>query len=240
MQMQRLFCFLPLFFLALHNQAMWFHRLSRTTGHQRLVVGACVGAGVAAIPSPWTLELQVLVAWIAGATAYLVLAWRLAMVFDADSTRSRAQSQDQPSVIWFSLLLLSAFASVAAIAMLLSNSREMALLARVGHVLVSLLALVSSWLLMQCIFAFRYAHLYYQTELKGHPAGGGLQFPGVLPPDYFDFLYYAHVVGMTSQVSDVVVTSRPMRHLTLLHSLAAFAFNMMVLALSVNVMAGLL
>lgn len=99
MQMQRLFCFLPLIFFALHNQAMWIHRLSRTTGHQRLVVGACVGAGVAVIPSPWTLELQILVAWIAGATAYLVLAWRLAMVFDADSTRSRAQSQDQPSVI---------------------------------------------------------------------------------------------------------------------------------------------
>ena len=240
MYLQRLFCFLLALQPGLHNQAMWLHRLSRTTGHQRLVIGACVGAVAAVVPSPWPIELQGLIAWICGASTYLVLAWRLAMVFNAESTRSRAQSQDQPSVIWFSLLLLSAFASVAAIAMLLSNSRDMALLTRVGHVLVSLLALMSSWLLMQCIFAFRYAHLYYQTELKGHPAGGGLQFPGVLPPDYFDFLYYAHVVGMTSQVSDVVVTSRPMRHLTLLHSLAAFAFNMMVLALSVNVMAGLL
>jgi len=91
---------------------------------------------------------------------------------------------------------------------------------------------------MQTVFAFRYAHMYYQEELRGHPNGAGLDFPGKLPPDYFDFLYYAHVVGMTSQVSDVVVTSRKMRHLTLVHSVSAFAFNMLVLALSINVMAG--
>ena len=107
-----------------------------------------------------------------------------------------------------------------------------------GHFALTLMALAASWLLMQTVFAFRYAHMYYQEELRGHPNGAGLDFPGKLPPDYFDFLYYAHVVGMTSQVSDVVVTSRKMRHLTLVHSVSAFAFNMLVLALSINVMAG--
>lgn len=224
----------------MHNPGMLLQRLSHTTGHQRLLLGAGVGLVAACVPIPWSPGLQGLMAWTLGASTYLVLAWWLAVVFDAPRTKVRAQSQDQPSAVWFSLLLMSVFASVAAIAMLLSNSRDMGPWVRVGHVAVSALALVSSWLLMQCIFAFRYAHLYYQSELGRHPAGGGLQFPGVLPPDYFDFLYYAHVVGMTSQVSDVVVTSRPMRHLTLLHSLAAFAFNMLVLALSINVMAGLL
>jgi uncharacterized membrane protein len=100
-----------------------------------------------------------------------------------------------------------------------------------------MLSLGASWLLMQTIFAFRYAHIFYQNELKAEHSGG-LEFPGKLQPDYFDFLYYAHVVGMTSQVSDVVVTSRTMRHLTLMHSVSAFAFNMLVLALSINVMAG--
>jgi uncharacterized membrane protein len=217
-----------------------FHRFARTTSHERLLLGSGVGLLVAFVPTPWSVGLQGLVAWVCGACTYLLLAWRLAAVFDAPRTKARAQSQDQPSVIWFSLLLLSVFASVAAISILLSNSRELEMAARVGHVAVALLALISSWLLMQCIFAFRYAHLYYQSELSGHPVGGGLQFPGALPPDYFDFLYYSHVVGMTSQVSDVVVTSRPMRHLTLIHSLAAFAFNMMVLALSINVMASML
>jgi uncharacterized membrane protein len=91
---------------------------------------------------------------------------------------------------------------------------------------------------MQTVFAFRYAHVYYEEELRANVHGAGLQFPGNEAPDYFDFLYYAHVVGMTSQVSDVVVTSRRMRRLTLIHSVTSFAFNMLVLALSINLVAG--
>jgi uncharacterized membrane protein len=134
------------------------------------------------------------------------------------------------------LLFLSVFASSAAIALILQHLRDLSVAQRWGHFALSMLALGASWLLMQTIFAFRYAHVYYQEENRGHPLGAGLDFPGKLAPDYFDFLYYAHVVGMTSQVSDVVVTSRTMRHLTLLHSVSAFAFNMLVLALSINVM----
>ena len=68
-------------------------------------------------------------------------------------------------------------------------------------------------------------------------AGPGLDFPGELDPDYFDFLYFSFVIGMTSQVSDVQVTSRDMRRITLIHGVLAFAFNMLVLALSINVVA---
>ena len=56
-------------------------------------------------------------------------------------------------------------------------------------------------------------------------------------PDYLDFAYYSFVVGMTSQVSDVAVTSRSMRRLTLVHSVLSFVFNMAVLALSINIIA---
>ncbi len=69
------------------------------------------------------------------------------------------------------------------------------------------------------------------------PQGPGLKFPGKLPPDYFDFLYHSFVVGMTSQVSDVQVTSRAMRRITLVHGVLSFAFNMLVLALAINVVA---
>ncbi len=68
-----------------------------------------------------------------------------------------------------------------------------------------------------------------------HP---GLEFPGKLDPDYFDFLYCAFVIGMCSQVSDVQVSSREMRRITLVHSVLSFAFDMLVLALSINVVAG--
>jgi len=214
------------------------NHLSGTTGHQRLVYGASVGAMVAALPLPVAWPSHMLLAWCAGTVTFLVLAWWLAVTFDAQRTRARAQAQDQTGVFLFLLLLLSVFASAGAIVLMLQHVKDLSATQRMGHLVLSMAALAASWLLMQTIFAFRYAHLYYQSELHDHPQGAGLEFPGKLPPDYFDFLYYAHVVGMTSQVSDVVVTARHMRRLTLAHSVTAFAFNMLVLALSINVMAG--
>lgn len=222
---------------ARHNHPMRKH-FSETNGHQRLVYGACAGGLVALLPLPLSVSTRVLVAWSMGALTYLALSWWLAVEFDAQRTRERAQAQDQPGLMVFVLLLLSVFASIAAIAFMLQHLKDLSAGERLAHLALSLMALALSWLLMQTIFAFRYAHLYYQQEQLGHVHGAGLEFPGKQPPDYFDFLYYAHVVGMTSQVSDVVVTSRPMRRLTLLHSVTAFAFNMLVLALSINVMAG--
>ena len=220
------------------RQCRMYRHFSETSGHQRLVYAATAGAAVALLPLPLALPSQMLLAWCAGTATFLVLAWWLAVEFDAPRTRLRAQAQDQSGWILFILMLLSTFISVGAIALMLQHVKDLSSPQRLGHLALSMAALASSWLLMQTIFAFRYAHLYYQSELHRHPQGAGLEFPGKLPPDYFDFLYYAHVVGMTSQVSDVVVTSRQMRRLTLLHSLTAFAFNMLVLALSINVMAG--
>lgn len=212
--------------------------LTETTAHQRLLYGGVVGVAVALAPLPMAIQSHGLLAWCLGSATYLILAWSLAVKFDAPRTRERAQAQDQPGVILFILLLLSAFASTAAIALMLQHVKDFSVMQRYGHLALSLAALAGSWLLIQTIFAFRYAHVYYQIDGAGKRHNGGLVFPGKQDPDYFDFLYYAHVVGMTSQVSDVVVTSRQMRHLTLLHSVTAFAFNMLVLALSINLVAG--
>ena len=70
-------------------------------------------------------------------------------------------------------------------------------------------------------------------------SGGGLIFPGELKPDYRDFAYFSFIIGMTCQVSDVSVTSRSMRLLALLHGLLSFAFNTVILALSINIISGL-
>jgi len=216
-------------------------RFSETTAHQRLIYGALAGVVVAVVPLPLATPTHGLLAWCIGAMVYLVLSWWLAVAFDAPRTRERAQAQDQPGGVLFMLMVLSAFASIAAIALMLQHVKDLSAMQRYGHLALSMAALAASWLLIQTVFAFRYAHVYYQPQDLGSDSGahvGGLEFPGKLAPDYFDFLYYAHVVGMTSQVSDVVVTSRVMRHLTLLHSVTAFAFNMLVLALSINLVAG--
>jgi uncharacterized membrane protein len=87
----------------------------------------------------------------------------------------------------------------------------------------------------------RYAHLFYSTDPDGDQKKplGGLDFPGGGEPDYLDFVYFGFVLGTTFQVSDVEISSRPIRRLALVHGLIAFAFNTAILALSINVVSGL-
>ena len=95
--------------------------------------------------------------------------------------------------------------------------------------------IVSSWLLVHTVFMLRYAHLYYT------PPTGGIDFK-MRPeePDYVDFAYTAFTIGMTFQVSDTDITSRAMRRQVLRHALVSFLFGAVILATTVNVIAGLL
>ena len=214
--------------------------LSETTGPQRLMYGLATALLVVIVPLPVAWPFHGLLAWCVGLAVYLGLAWWLCASFDASRTRERAQAQDEPSMVLFLVLLLATIACVVAIAVLIQQSRDLSGLQRALYIGLSVVALAASWLFIQTIFTFHYAHRYYQEEKEKEPDGPGLVFPGGQDPDYFDFLYYAHVVGMTSQVSDVQVTSREMRRLTLLHGLLSFAFNLLIVALSINVVAGLL
>lgn len=212
--------------------------LSETTGPQRLVYGLVAGVTVTLLPSPVEWPVRGLMGWCAGAAVYLLLAWWLAEVFDSKSTRQRAQAQDEPSVVILGVMLLAMLACVTSITLMLQQVKELAGTERLLHIGLAMLALTLSWLFIHTIFAFRYAHRYYQEEKRKKPDGPGLVFPNQPDPDYFDFLYYSFVIGMTSQVSDVQVSSREMRRLTLAHSILAFAFNVLIVALTINVLAG--
>jgi uncharacterized membrane protein len=98
------------------------------------------------------------------------------------------------------------------------------------------LSIVLSWLFMNSMYALHYAHGYYGDFGQQHE---GLDFPGTKQPDYWDFLYFAFVIGMCFQVSDVQITSHTLRRTALLHSVVAFFFNVFIIAISVNIAAGL-
>jgi uncharacterized membrane protein len=220
---------------------MQFHQhISETTGSQRLIYGLVAGIAALALPLPVNWQLRGLLGWCVGVVVYLVLAWWLCIRFDAKRTRERAQAQDEPSVVIFLLLLLATLACVMAIALMMQDVKDAPRNQRIFQIALFMVALGTTWLFIQAMFAFQYAHRYYQSEKRDPPGGAGLQFPGKLAPDYFDFMYFSHVVGMTSQVSDVQVTSRAMRQITLVHSVLSFAFNIVILALSINVIAGAL
>ncbi|MGN6322175.1 MAG: DUF1345 domain-containing protein [Dyella sp.] len=97
-------------------------------------------------------------------------------------------------------------------------------------------SIVLSWLFMNTMYALHYAHGFYGEFGKQHE---GLEFPGTPQPDYWDFVYFAFVIGMCFQVSDVQITSHTLRRTALLHSVVAFFFNVFIIAISVNIAAGL-
>lgn len=215
-------------------------RYFHLAGWQRLLCSAVLGLGVALLPWPLDGVARGLLGWCVGAVAYLLPAWWMAETCNPQRTKARARAMDQPSALILACMLAVVGVSVVVIIMLLQQVRDLHGMDRGVHIALGLVALAGSWLMIHTVYGFHYAHRFYQEQREGDPAGPGLDFPGKLEPDYFDFLYYSFVVGMTSQVSDVQVTSREMRRITLVHSVLSFAFNMLVLALSINVVAGAL
>lgn len=185
-------------------------------------------------------DTLVIATWDAMAGIYLLLAWITMAGADAEMTRSNTD-KGQSTRAMLLLVLGSASISVAALAFMYKSGHGLPVWKKMLHVGLSFLALSFSWLLVHTRFAFHYAHRYYVGGNGRHASQqGGLTFPGGRDPDYLDFAYFSFVIGMTSQVSDVAVTSRIMRRLTLAHGLLSFGFNVAVLALSVNILASLI
>jgi uncharacterized membrane protein len=209
-----------------------FGAMPRLASALALAIGAFL-----ALPDFISWHTRAVASWNLGTIVYLALAWWLIAHADAAGTRDHALSQDQSSYLIFLFVVSAACASIVAIGFVAGTIRELAFWPRAWHLALTVVALISSWLLIQTVFAFHYARRYYDCDGQDSAEPAELLFPGKRGPDYLDFAYYSFVIGMTSQVSDVAVTSRRMRRLTLIHSILAFVFNIAVLALSINIIA---
>lgn len=152
--------------------------------------------------------------------------------------RMEAQKEDSSRSIIFLLILTSILGSLLAVGIIIL-SKDANPKTKLLHIGSSFAALGISWLLLHTIYAVKYAHLYYGNSKYEH--GHGLDFPekeGYLP-DFLDFSYFSFVIGMTFQVSDISITDRKIRHVALWHSLLSFIYNMIIIAVSINLIAGL-
>ncbi|WP_203311373.1 MULTISPECIES: DUF1345 domain-containing protein [Sphingomonas] len=104
-------------------------------------------------------------------------------------------------------------------------------------ILIVIVTLALAWLFSNMVYALHYAHLFYSANEKGKDAGG-LDIPECDQPDYWDFLYFSYTLGMTFQTSDVQITSRRIRRVAIGQCLAAFVFNLGVIAFTINVLGG--
>ena len=156
-----------------------------------------------------------------------------------EDIRLRAAHEDQGQAVILLMILAACIASVAAVALELSLAHGEHGLEKSRHVAAAVVTLAGSWLLMQVVFALHYAHEYYTSDPETGQDACGLEFPGGVAPDYWDFLHFSIIIGVASQTADVAFTSRQMRRLGTVHSLISFAFNTLIVALAINLVAGL-
>jgi uncharacterized membrane protein len=205
--------------------------------HAKLAIAAMIGALVAVVLQ--TIEMhalaRALVGWDVTIVVYLVLTYAMMWRAEVEQIRKRASEQDEGAHFILLLSIFATFASLVAVVFALEGSKQSG---TATGVVLAVATILLSWTFVHTIFSFHYAHEYYAERRDGKI--GGLKFPDDPEPDYRDFLYFSLVIGMTSQVSDVCVTSKVIRRMVAIHGMLSFFFNLVVLALTVNMVANLI
>jgi uncharacterized membrane protein len=217
--------------------------IPRLDARHRLALGLAASAAIFfVLRGHLRFSSAAIAAWDAFAVLTLALDWVTILMTPQRKIRELAQQQDLSRLLVFVFVIVAACAALFAVGFLISVHKSQAGGHFTLHLLLTLLAVICSWMLVHTVFGLRYAHAFYgdSGEPDAHRHAGGLIFPGDRPPHYFDFAYFSFVVGMTCQVSDVQITSRRMRRLTLAHSVLSFGFNTIILALLINTVSSLL
>lgn len=212
----------------------------------RLAAGVASGILIYALLfafSPVSGRLRFILSWDAGVLVAMILLVTLRSALP-DTMKRIAARQDAGKWTVLLLALIAGSASLVAIAAevpLIRSAAEIEKIARFGLIIATI---VLSWAFIHTIFALHYAHDYYSSASVGlAPAdvtSKGLAFPGDAPPTYLDFVYFSFTIGMTFQVSDVQITDPAMRGLALTHGILSFFYATGILALTINMVAGLI
>src|SRR3954471_11792347 len=213
------------------------------TAGRRLLISACVGVlagsviGISVPSLGWAIHLMS--AWDAAGITLLALAWwRISHETSVETRRHAAADDPGRTLVWL-LVLLASTVSLFAAGFVMRRAHGIAPNDTAFCLLLGLCltAVATAWALTHTAYALRYAHLYYRDD---DDVEGGLEFPGKVDPDGFDFAYFSFTLGMCFQVSDVCITSRNIRRSVLSHALLSFLYNTVVLALALNLMLGFL
>jgi uncharacterized membrane protein len=199
-----------------------------------VIVAGALGIAVFAmvlVRAPW--QLAMLAGW--GTAAATVVVWILTIILSKDSqaTARLATREDDSRAAADVLLVSASLASLAGVGFGLVKASQEGGRTQAVITTMAVLSVVLSWLLVHLLFTLRYAHIYYVGD-------GGVEFNEDGEPDYRDFAYLAFTIGMTYQVSDTNLTTKPIRRAALRHALLSFVFGTSIIAVMINVVAGLL
>lgn len=180
----------------------------------------------------YDIFISLIGSWDIFALTDIALAWIIIIRKGARETVQNARLQDSGRATILFFISMAALATLVAITLLLKTAKHSTVYSVETILFFAIFTVAASWILVHTVFTIHYAHVYYGE-------GGGLIFPEDKAPAFSDFAYFSFVVGMTFQVSDVQVTSKRMRKLTLAHGMISFLFNTFILALSINLITGL-
>lgn len=201
----------------------------------RLFSSAFIGLVlIAVLPTQWQLATRLLTAWDVSIALYLILVYELMARAEVERIRHHAAIEDEGQIGIMVLSVTAALASLGAIVVKLGTTAVNETPRQPVELVLALLTILLSWGFIHTIFGLHYAHQFYGETGEG---AGGLGFPSDDEPDYWDFVYFSFVIGMTSQVSDVTVKAKPIRHAVTAHAILSFVFNTALLALTINIAA---
>ena len=204
--------------------------LGQRVAPPRFVLFAIVFAiGLVALIPPFGLGRGTMAAFDIAAILFLGTVAPLFRNATADRMRRYADENDANRAV------LLGFSGTILIVVLVAVAKELQGKTDLVAILISVATLVLAWVFSNMVYTLHYAHLFYSDGADGSDAGG-LDFPACAEPDYWDFAYFAFTLGMTFQTSDVEITSRRVRKVALGQCMAAFVFNIGVLAFTVNVL----
>jgi uncharacterized membrane protein len=210
-----------------HSTGMAATRVSMVAAAAGVAAGALV-----ALPGSW--QIGTLAGWDVAAGVYVAWTWASIWHRDPAATARLALREDPGRPVADALLLVASMASVLAVALAITAGRAGGSATRDLHAALAVASVALSWTVVQTVFTAHYARLYYS-----HPAGG-IDFNQEAPPRYSDFAYLAFTIGMTFQVSDTELQTAALRATVLRQALLSYLLGAVILATTINLVAGLL
>jgi uncharacterized membrane protein len=220
------------------NEDPVIERFRRMAGPVRVVYGRprtfiSVAIGVVAfflLPTSLRAVTRALIGWDVFTAIYLLLVYTMVVRSGLSHIKRNAVLEDDGRFLILLIASLGAFASIAAIVSELGASHH-----AVPELVLAMVTITLSWAAVHTTFALHYAHEFYRGTKPG-----GLQFPSGAThehADYWDFVYFSFVIGMTAQVSDVGITDKTIRRTATAHGIVSFVYNTALVALMVNIAA---
>jgi uncharacterized membrane protein len=212
-------------------------RLPRSAqGFVQVGASAAVGIVVAvavAVGTPVDARYGVLIGWDVGTLVYLLWVWHLNRRLDTEATAEAAVREDPTRPVTDVIQLVSAVASLAAVVYTIADASGSTGAGKALRIALGIASITCSWFLVHTLFTMRYAREYYIDE------DGGIDFNMPDPPVWADFAYLSFTIGMTFQVSDTDLQTTPLRRLALRHMLISYLFGAVIIAITINLVAGL-